>query len=135
MSVFLGGSCGLSNWREQLIPKLTCSYFNPVVKDNWTEEDKLQELQQREVCNFVLYVLSPFMKGIYSVAELIDDSNKQPEKTLFLILGRDRDKDGRTYVFQPDIANSVRSVADMAIRNGAKEFKSLDEVVLFLNNN
>jgi hypothetical protein len=36
-TVFLGGTCNNSKWRDILIPKLKVSYFNPVV-ENWTPE-------------------------------------------------------------------------------------------------
>ena len=54
--VFLGGTCNNSNWREKLIAKLKCEYFNPVVID-WNEE--IEEVKQREECDFVLYVITP----------------------------------------------------------------------------
>ena len=44
--VFLGGTCNGSTWRNELIPKLTIDYFNPVV-DNWKEENYKQELIER----------------------------------------------------------------------------------------
>lgn len=39
MKVFLGGTCEGRDWRNELIPKLKCDYFNPVVEE-WTEEVK-----------------------------------------------------------------------------------------------
>ena len=88
--VFLGGTCNGKDWRPELIKKLTCDYFNPLVKD-WTEERRLIEIKERETDDKVLYTLTKDMIGVYSVAEVTDDSNKRPEKTILCIL-----KDGFT---------------------------------------
>src|SRR6056297_2348399 len=86
--VFLGGTCADSTWRDDLIKKLDIDYFDPVV-DDWTEEVQKEEIKQRETCDFCLYVLTPRMKGVYSIAEVVDDSNKRPEKTIFCYLKED----------------------------------------------
>jgi hypothetical protein len=83
--VFLGGTCNDSDWRDVLIPALTIDYYNPVVPD-WTEECYQRELREREECDYCLYVITPKMTGAYSIAEVIDDSNKRPEKTVFAFL-------------------------------------------------
>ena len=73
--VFLGGTCNDSRWREELIEKLKIDYFNPVV-ENWDRRAQAIELHERNICDFCLYVITPKMTGVYSIAELIDDSNK-----------------------------------------------------------
>ena len=91
IKVFLGGTCNESKWREMLISRLKIDYFNPVV-DDWTPECMEEELKQRKLCDYVLYVITPLMTGVYSIAEVIDDSNKQPEKTIFCYLPVDKEK-------------------------------------------
>lgn len=83
--VFLGGTCNESTWRDFLIKQLQIDYFNPVV-DDWTEDCMIEERKQREICDFVLYTITPKMTGVYSIAEVVDDSNKRPEKTVFCLL-------------------------------------------------
>ena len=85
--VFLGGTCNESTWRNELIEDLKINYFNPVVED-WTPECMVEEIRQRETCDFVLYTITPKMTGVYSIAEVIDDSNKRPEKHCFVYLMR-----------------------------------------------
>lgn len=85
MKVFLGGTCNGSTWRDELIPLLKIDYFNPIVED-WTPECRQEEIRQRENCDIVLYVVSKEMKGVYSIAAVVDDSNKRPEKTIFCLL-------------------------------------------------
>ena len=125
--VFLGGTCNGSNWREQLIPLLTIDYFNPVVED-WTPECMDEEIRQRKECDYCLYVLTPKMKGVYSIAEVVDDSNKRPEKTVFCYLP---DDDGE--YFDKHQVKSMDSVCRMIDENGGKVCMTLGEVARFLN--
>ena len=123
MKVFLGGTCNGSLWRDRLIPTLKVAFFNPVVPD-WTPECMAEELRQREVCDVCLYVITPKMVGVYAIAEVIDDSNKRPERTVFV---RVRDDDGNT--FSDAQWESLAAVAAMVKRNGGKAFDSLDDLV------
>jgi len=86
--VFLGGTCNGSTWRESLIPMLSVQYFNPVL-ENWTPECQDEEIKQRQECDFCLYTITPKMTGVYAIAEVVDDSNKRPEKTVLCILEED----------------------------------------------
>lgn len=96
MKVFLGGTCGDSKWRDDLVEGLKMDYFNPVVAD-WNEEAKQNEIREREQDDFVLYVITPKIVGVYSIAEVSVDSVVRPEKTIFCVL----DKDGEsTYTKQ-----------------------------------
>jgi hypothetical protein len=82
MKVFLGGTCNDSRWREIIKPMLQIGYFDPVVKD-WTPKCMAEEIVQRESCDYCLYVITPKMVGVYSIAEVIDDSNKRAERELY----------------------------------------------------
>lgn len=74
---FLGGTCNGTTWREELIPELEkqgYTYFNPVVPD-WTPECiEIENVEKNEKCNTHLYILTPEMKGVYSVAEIINST-------------------------------------------------------------
>lgn len=52
MKVFLGGTCAGWKWRDELQPLLKCDYYNPIVK-NWSEEDRLREVHERETSDYV----------------------------------------------------------------------------------
>lgn len=125
--VFLGGTCNNSTWREDLIEKLDIDFFNPVV-DDWTEDDYKEELHQREICDYLLYVITPKMKGVYSIAEIIDDSNKRPYKTIFCYLLNDENEK-----FDKDQIKSLDAVGKMVEINGGKFLKNLDEIAKYLN--
>lgn len=125
--VFLGGTTNNSDWRDNLIKKLKIDYFNPVVKD-WNDEAQKEEIKQRKNCDYVLYVITPKMEGVYSVAEVVDDSNKRPEKTIFAYLLSDDGKE-----FSKHQIKSLDMVGKMVEENGGKWFKNLNEISEFLN--
>ena len=127
MKVFLGGTCNGSKWRDELINQLSIGYFNPVVED-WTPECMEEEITQRKECNFCLYVITPKMTGVYSIAEVVDDSNKRPDKTLFCILPTDDD-----CAFTEPQLRSINQVRKVVIDNGCFTFKDLSSIAKFLN--
>jgi hypothetical protein len=132
--VFLGGTCAESLWRDKLIKKLNINYFNPVV-DDWDSDAQKEEIKQRKNCDFCLYVITPRMKGVYSIAEVVDDSNKRPEKTIFCYLIEDgEDEDGNKYNFTKEQLKSLKQVGEMIKDNGANYFENLNDVAKFLNN-
>lgn len=73
--IFLGGTCGESTWREELIPELDnlgLEYFNPVVP-SWTPECiEIENQEKNELCNTHLYIITPEMSGVYSIAEMVN---------------------------------------------------------------
>ncbi|PIY08162.1 MAG: hypothetical protein COZ18_13725 [Flexibacter sp. CG_4_10_14_3_um_filter_32_15] len=125
--VFLGGTVNGSKWRNYVMPRLNIDYFDPVVEE-WNDEAYKKELYEREHCEYCLYVLTPMMKGVYSIAEVVDDSNKRPKKTLFCFLTKDGDQE-----FDAVQIRSMQAVTKMVINNGAKHFDTLDECISFLN--
>lgn len=127
IKVFLGGICNESTWRDNLIKILKIEYFNPVV-DDWTQECMIEEIKQRQLCDFCLYTITPKMTGCYSIAEVIDDSNKRPNKTILCILNEDGESK-----FNEGQHRSLESVANMVKRNGGYIFSSLEDVAKFLN--
>jgi hypothetical protein len=126
MKLFLGGTCNGSTWRDKLIPHLQTQYFNPVVEE-WTPEDYERELEERIICDYCLYVITPLMTGFYSIAEIIDDSNKRPTRTLFCYI---EEEQGQT--FSPVQLKSLESVGKMVETNDARWFKSFDELIDFV---
>lgn len=106
---------------------LKIDYFNPVV-DNLTLNDLMEEERQRALCDYVLYVITPKMTGVYPIAEVVDDSNKRPERTLFCVLLQD----GRLEFIHSQLM-SLRAVARMVQRNGAHVFDSLEDIAVGLN--
>jgi hypothetical protein len=134
MKIFLGGTCNESTWRDQLIPYLKIDCFNPVVED-WTPECQDEEIRQRQTCDVVLYMITPKMTGVYAIAEVVDDSNKRPKKTIFVVLRKDGDKE-----FTESQMRSLDMVSKMVDFNGGRSFifkefrkESIEILANFLN--
>jgi len=131
VTLFMGGTCNESLWRDDLIKLLDdtkVSWFNPVVED-WTPACQEEEKRQRKSSDYVLYVITPKMIGVYSIAEVIDDSNKRSDKTLFCYL----EKDGSDN-FNKAQKKSLESVKDMVKENNGTVFDSLKDIADYLNN-
>lgn len=127
--VFLGGTCANSKWRDELIPILKINYFNPVVED-WTPECMEEEIKQRETCDFVLYTLTRTY-STYSIAEVVDDSNKRHEKTIVCIFNEKLDN-GKMALTEQDMKH-LDAVGKLVERNGVVYLKSLEDVAVYLN--
>ena len=96
--------------------------------DDWTEDCYQEELRQREICDYCLYVITPKMTGVYSIAEVVDDSNKRPNRTIFCVLDTDTYKR-----FDEGQMRSLDRVGRMVENNGGKYFKTLKDVANYLN--
>jgi len=124
LTLFLGGTVGKSNWRDDLIPFLEhekLQYFNPVV-DDWNDEAISKEYEVKSSPNTVeVYVITKDMKGVFSIAEAVDASNKKPDKTIFMI-----DRKG----FDQHQLKSLDATKELIQKNGASIADSLHDVAL-----
>ena len=119
--VFLGGTCNGSTWRDQIIPtlkKYNLKYFNPIVND-WTEECMKKENIQKALSDVELYVITPLMTGVYSIAELTQSSNDKNKTTIFCCLYTDVDKNGEQISFDSGQIKSLKAVEYLVSNNGA----------------
>jgi hypothetical protein len=94
------------------------------VVSKWTEECQEEERRQRVLCDFLLYTITSDTSSVYSVAEVVDDSNKRPEATILCLL-----LDG----LDVTQAKHLRAVGAMCSNNGAKVVYSLDEAARWMN--
>ena len=134
MKIFLGGTCNNSTWREEIILYLNekgIDYFNPVVKD-WTPDCQEEEIKQRKNCDIVLYTITPLMTGTYSIAEVVDDSNKRSNKTILVLLKEDMINEENGVSFNKCQWKSLMMVAKMVKKNGGKVFFNLESCVDYI---
>lgn len=131
--VFLGGTCNNSLWRERLITMLNVDYFNPVV-ENWTEESKKNEENEKILCDIHLYVITPLIQGTFSIAEAVNDSVRIPKQTILCVLQSD---DSITpelpATFNESLKRSMFAVEKLVESNGAFVVHSLKEVADLIN--
>ena len=126
--VFLGGTCNESTWRDRLIPMLTADFFNPVVED-WTPECQQEEIRQKnEICDIHLYVITPKMKGVFSIAEAIESAMTKGKKCVFCILYVDGNEE-----FDKAQIKSLEAVGSMVERHGGIWVKHFDDLPQIIN--
>lgn len=84
--IFLGGTWNETTWREELIPRLTIEYFNPIV-DDWTPEcQKNEDLEKADKCDIHLYVITSAMTGVFSIAEAVESAMTGGKQTIFHVI-------------------------------------------------
>lgn len=126
----LFGTCNHSNWRNSLKNLLKKEYidiFDPI-SEVWNSSTIENENHEKEIDDYVVFVITPEMTGVYSIAEVTDLSNKRPKNTLLCILSEYGDK-----VFDSSQRKSLNAVYNLVKNNGTRCFDSLEEIALFLN--
>lgn len=129
VDVFLGGTCADSKWREELIEMLEeegITYFNPVVED-WNEEARKRENYMKGTASIDFFCLTPKMKGVFSIAEMVDCSWMRPGHVAFMI----KEKDGWEEWTEKQ-RHSLDAVSDLLISRGAYHVVSYRDLVLLL---
>ena len=129
--IFLGGTCNDSTWRNELIPileKYHIQYFNPVV-DDWTEECVKIENKEKNLCDCHLYVITPKMTGVYSIAELIESVHTPNKLTIFCYIQRDDNN-----YFTKGQLKSLDNVGKLVIKHNGIVCNSLIELQALLKN-
>ena len=129
-TIFLGGTCADSTWREELDGMLDhekISTFNPVVPD-WTPECQIEEDMHRENDDICLYTITPEGTGFYSFVEVTDDSNKRPDRTVLCVL---QEANGKK--FEGHNLKCVLKTMKLVSANGVVVVDSLENLAEYLN--
>lgn len=157
INVFMGGTTSGFDWRGVLENAFSdkayenkLRLFNPLV-DDWNEEAQANEIKERENADICLQVITPWIGGVYSIAEVTDDSNKKPTKTVFVVLDRESIMNGLVelesrgwigpVIYEgeiPDFSNSMKHSLEATKRlidsNGARVIVSLPDLVEYIAN-
>ena len=124
--VFLGGTCDNTIWRDELIKLLKIDYFNPVVK-NWNESCQYEEEKQKDIeCDFQLYVITPEMSGLFSIAEVTESAINIGERCIFCILDPENKFDNKK-------RKSLEAIKKTIKKYKGKFFDNLNDVANYLN--
>ena len=129
LTVFLGGTCGSSTWRNKLIPQLSenIEAFNPVV-ENWTPECQELEDYHKAHDDVNLFVITPETNAPYSLFEIGVEAAKNPGRTVVCFL----DNENGT-VFEGQQAKAVKKIAKDLKQMGVSVYDNLDELGADLN--
>ncbi|CAI2200637.1 8968_t:CDS:2, partial [Funneliformis geosporum] len=96
------------------VAKMMKNLEKEVINYRQVEQEKVEEEFQANI----------EMLGFYAIAEVVDDSNKRPHKTIFCYLEAG---------FEKHQIKSLQAIARMVKENGAQVFTSLEEVAEYLN--
>ena len=123
--VFLGGTCGKSTWRAELIPQLdeAVPYFDPLVSSPWTKEDGEREDACKPVSRFNVFVITPDGLGTYTGWEIHEEATRAPEKLIFCTVGEMPDNQ----------IKRINKIKNALVDMGSIVCESLEEIADFLN--
>lgn len=126
----LFGTCNGSKWREELLTKLDkeITYFNPVV-DDWNEEAQANEDKHKKSDTFILFTLTPEMKGFYTIFELCALSYINPSRVIFCHL----DEYGGKKFDEAQLRIIKKIIIDLQIIGVDHIYDNLDDVADFVN--
>ena len=129
LTVFLGGTCGKSMWREKLIPMLNknITAFNPVVS-NWTSECQRIEDFHKEHDDIVLFVITSESDSTYSFYEIGCESVKNPNRLIVCFLNNQNN----THFDEHQEKENIKITKVLQEKN-IKVCNSLEEVAQVLN--
>ena len=129
LSIFLGGTCGSSTWRNKLIPMLNehCDAFNPVV-ENWTPECQALEDEHKKNDDINLFVITPETNAPYSLFEIGCEATKHPKRTVVCFLDNEN---GTT--FEGQQAKAVKKMMKDLKEMGVAVYDNLDDLAADLN--
>lgn len=118
--IYLGG-VSLPIWRDRITNLLVIDYSDDIGLDDF---------------DYYLYVIMPTDNIEYTIAELIDSSNKRPEKTLFVWYKHtDLFNLKNTLYFNTKSMRAIEKVKALACKNGAKYFDTVESVAYNVNTN
>lgn len=134
--IFLGGTCNESTWRDIITPLLSRPVYNPVVKI-WTPDCQAEEIKQRAECDILLYCITPLISGVYSIAEVVEDSilsflerkyGDSKKEVVFAYVTNDGNMK-----FAEHQIKSLSAVGKMLAKYDVKTFTSLKETAMYIN--
>lgn len=130
--VFIKGISNKSIWKNELVN---------IRKNDITNIEYIEKLEDKRNCDYFLHIITPRLVDISHIAEIIDDSNKKPSKTIFCILDKDTnpmlDNSFNTknlpahinYInFTYEQLKHLNEIGDIVKNNGGKFLKSVSEL-------
>lgn len=142
MYVYLGGTTPSHNptygWRGELIPFLKenkIDFFNSVVEE-WDQDCIRIEDEKKKLSHVNLFVITPLMEGVYSIAELMEcaikaQSQETGQMVIFCLLDREFD-DKVDAEWSKNQMTSFDIVGKRISQLGGRYLRSMPELKEFL---
>jgi hypothetical protein len=117
MKVYIGGIGMESNWRTEF-EELTKSASLEIKEGN--PGDKAE-------CDYLLYVITPKMKNVEAIINVVNDSNLQKGRTVFCTI----EAEGESH-FTSHQEKSLVATGKMVELNGGKYFTGLKDTARYI---
>lgn len=131
MKVFLIPTDKSYGWRDSLKKNADIEFYDVVSTQDQATSGNLELLQEnREQCDYLLYVITPQLSDLDIISQLVDDANKNPGKTLFCFTENEGDKK-----FNSHQIKSLKAIGNMVNNNGARWIERFEGVISFLRLN
>ena len=129
ISVFLGGTCADSTWRQEIMPSLNKNIqaFNPVTP-NWTPECQAEEDKHKAQDDVNLFYLTPESNSLYSMTEIMRSAINDTGRTMVCI---QREANGKEYT--PEENQQMDLIEKKLKQYGAIVCNGQDDVTYKLN--
>lgn len=125
--IFLGGTTAGFDWRSAFIQEYksqrpnTMNYelFNPIVED-WNEAAQKKENEIKEKAAVNLFLITPDMKGVFSIAEVIECANNSRSKVIFIVYDKFKQ-------FDDHQVKSLRATAELVSKHGGSYIEAIGD--------
>jgi len=135
-SVFLGGSCGSTTWRKQVVRPIFdeagISYYDPQ-KADWTPALVPLEAKAKEECKILLFVIDDATRSLVSVLEAVEHVCRG-RRTYIVMKDKidcTRDFDGTGVTASEgeiaDLNRLRRYLQDVAVRHGVDIYQNIED--------
>ncbi len=120
MKLYIGGIGTESNWRDQF-KELTSTAQIEISEGSPKDKTK---------CDYLLYVVTPNMKGVSAIMDAVNDSNLSTTETVFCTID---EEDGNEFTSHQ--VKSLVATGKMVELNGGKYFKNLKDMTVYITGN
>lgn len=143
MKLYLGGVDNKSSWKVNLLAKLfkevspTDNLYDVFNTEgavyNDTEEKFREQSKHKDYADYCIYAITPRWTSVSLLAEVIDESNKRPDKTILCVLQEDiSGVPISKRRFEPIQMPELLEASEYVQGNGGKVFRSIDDIVSYL---
>lgn len=102
-----------------------------ILQFNFPTMEFFEMSQDKSDCDIHLYVISP-LTALTTIAEAVDNSNKQPKKTIFYLVPSERKGDTNIYISMSQIPE-LAAVGKLIMGNGGMCLYEIKELIHWLH--
>lgn len=103
--------------------------------ENWTEECRIREEKEKKESEYLLFVITKDINGVYSIAEVVDYAHRAIKEKKKIIFCNIYSKDGCKTKEQQQMQKSLDAVGELLkeINSDVVVCNKLEDAALYLN--